>query len=60
MDVRSALVAHPQATELPEPGQRPLNDPPVHAQPATMRCTPRAITGQMWRARSTFRHASES
>ena len=40
MDVRSALVAHPQAAELTEPGQRPLNDPPVHAQPATMLCTP--------------------
>ena len=40
MDVRSAFVAHPQAAELPEPGQRPLNDPPVHPQPAAMRCTP--------------------
>ena len=40
MDVRSAFVAHPQAAELPEPGQRPLNDPLVHAQPAAMRCTP--------------------
>ena len=40
MDVRSALVAHSQAAELPEPGQRPLNDPPVHAQPVAMLCTP--------------------
>ena len=40
MDVRSALVAHPQSAELPEPGQRPLNDPPVRAQPATMPCAP--------------------
>ena len=40
MDVRSALVAHSQSAELTEPGQRPLNDPPVHAQPAAMRCTP--------------------
>ncbi len=40
MDVRSAFVAHPQVAELQEPGQRPLNDPPVHAQPAAMRCTP--------------------
>ena len=40
MDVRSPFVAHPQSAELPEPGQRPLNDPPVHAQPATMLCTP--------------------
>ena len=40
MDVRSAFVAHPQAAELPEPGQRPLNDPPVHTQPAAMLCTP--------------------
>ena len=60
MDVRSAFVAHPQAAKLPEPGQRPINDPPVHAQPAAMRCTPRAITGEMWRARNAFRHASES
>ena len=36
MDVRSPFVAHPQSAELPEPGQRPLNDPPVHAQPAAM------------------------
>ena len=40
MDVRSALVAHPQSAELPEPGQSPLNDPPVRAQPATMPCAP--------------------
>ncbi len=40
MDVRSAFVAHPQAAKLPEPGQRPLNDPPVHPQPAAMLCTP--------------------
>ena len=40
MEVRSALVAHSQATELTEPGQRPLNDPSVHPQPATMLCTP--------------------
>ena len=40
MDVRSAFVAHPQAAKLPEPGQRPINDPPVHPQPAAMRCTP--------------------
>ncbi len=40
MDVRSAFVAHPQAAKLQEPGQRPLNDPPVHPQPAAMRCTP--------------------
>ena len=40
MDVRSALVAHPQSAELTEPGQRPLNDPAVHAQPAAMLCTP--------------------
>ena len=40
MDVRSAFGAHPQAAELTEPGQRPLNDPPVHAQPVAMLCTP--------------------
>ncbi len=60
MDVRSPFVAHPQSAELPEPGQRPLNDPPVHAQPATMLAPRRAITDEMWRARSAFRHAFKS
>ena len=59
MDVRSALVAHSQAAELTEPGQRPLNDPPVHAQPAAMLCTPSGA-GEMWRARRAFRCALES
>ena len=60
MDVRSAFVAHPQAAELPEPGQRPLNDPPYTPNPLPCAVPRRAITGQMWRARRAFRHAFES
>jgi hypothetical protein len=32
MDIRSPLIAHAQAAEVIEPGQRALNDPPMAAQ----------------------------
>ena len=60
MDVRSALVAHPQSAELTEPGQRPLNDPAVHAQPAAMLCTPSGDHRRDVACAQAFRCALES
>lgn len=52
MDVGPSLVADGEAAELGEPGQRPLDDPPVPAQtlaaldPAPGDAGPDATTGQ--------------
>ena len=36
MDVRPALIAGAQATELVQPGQRPLHHPPMDSQATAM------------------------
>jgi hypothetical protein len=36
MNIRAALIAHPQPTVLRQPRQGPLNDPPIDPQPAAV------------------------
>ncbi len=53
MDVVAALVSDGQAAELVEPGQGPLDHPPVAARAARLRSTPlRAMRTVMPRRRS--------